>query len=346
MPAPSRPGSMATGIAIAPSSIACSPSIRAICSLQAGHLADFYHADRDNLRGRVARALPAWSSDDRGYGFLLGMYAFGIEECGNYGLAEEKGRHALELEPDDCWAQHAVAHVLEMQARQAEGIAFMEERKEHWAQPDNGFAFHNWWHTALYNLDQGNVERALAIYDAGIRPEPAEVRLMMLDAVALLWRMHLRGIDVGRRWDELAAAYQRGDEDGFYVFNDMHAMMAFVATGKTEQAGSLLRAAEASTNADNTNSKMAREVGLSIVRAVEAFGRERYAEVIELLMPVRYRAHIFGGSHAQRDIVHRTLIEAALRAPDRALAGALTNERVALKPHCPFSWQLHARAAA
>ena len=100
------------------------------------------------------------------------------------------------------------------------------------------------------------------------------------------------------------------------------------------------------TNADNTNGKMAREVGLSIVRAVEAFGRERYAEVIELLMPVRYRAHIFGGSHAQRDIVHRTLIEAALRAPDRALAGALTNERVALKPHCPFSWQLHARAAA
>jgi tetratricopeptide (TPR) repeat protein len=319
---------------------------RDLLALQAGHLADFYHADRDNLRGRVARTLPAWSADDRGYGFLLGMYAFGIEECGNYGLAEEKGRHALENEPDDCWAQHAVAHVLEMQARQAEGIAFMEGRKEHWAQPDNGFAFHNWWHTALYNLDQGNVERALAIYDAGIRPEPAEVRLMMLDAVALLWRMHLRGIDVGRRWDELAAAYQRGDEDGFYAFNDMHAMMAFVGTGKTEQAKSLLKAAEASTNADNTNGRMAREVGLSIVRAVEAFGRGQYSDVIDLLMPVRYRAHIFGGSHAQRDVVHRTLIDAALRAPDRALATALTNERVALKPHCPFSWQLHARAVA
>ena len=319
---------------------------RDLLALQAGHLADFFHADRDNLRGRVARALPAWSSGDRGYGFLLGMYAFGIEECGNYGLAEEKGRHALALEPEDCWAQHAVAHVLEMQARQAEGIAFMEKRKEHWAQPDNGFAFHNWWHTALYNLDQGYAERALAIYDAGIRPEPVEVRLMMLDAVALLWRMHLCGIDVGRRWDELAGAYQRGEENGFYAFNDMHAMMAFVATGKTEQARSLLKAAEASTNADNANGKMVREVGLSIVRAVEAFGRERYAEVIDLLMPVRYRAHILGGSHAQRDIVHRTLIEAALRAPDRALAMALTNERVALKPHCPFSWQLHTRASA
>lgn len=319
---------------------------RDLLALQAGHLADFYHADRDNLRGRVARALPEWNAADRGYGFVLGMYAFGLEECGSYGAAEEAGRHAIELEPDDCWAQHALAHVMEMQARQAEGIAFMESRQAHWAQADNGFAFHNWWHTALYYLDQGNIERALSIYDTGIRPEPTETRLMMLDAAALLWRMHLRGIDVGRRWHELAGAYQRGDENGFYAFNDMHAMLTFVATGNVKQAQVLLDAIQASARADHTNGAMAREVGLAIVCAIEAFGREKYTEVIDLLMPVRYRAHIFGGSHAQRDIVHRTLIEAALRAPDRALSKALTNERTALKPHCPFTWQLHARAHA
>lgn len=317
---------------------------RDFLALQAGHLADFYHADRDNLRGRVARALPEWSAADRGYGFVLGMYAFGIEECGGYGAAEETARHAIELEPDDCWGQHALAHVLEMQARQAEGIAVMESRRDNWAQADNGFAFHNWWHTALYNLDQGHVERALAIYDAGIRPEPTEVRLMMLDAVALLWRMHLQGIDVGRRWYELAEAYRRGDEDGFYAFNDMHAMMACVATGDAKRAQALLDAVQASARAGNTNGIMTCEAGLAIVRAVEAFGREKYAEVVNLLMPVRYRARIFGGSHAQRDIVHRTLIEAALRAPDRALARALASERTALKPHCPFGWRLHARA--
>ena len=63
-------------------------------------------------------------------------------------------------------------------------------------------------------------------------------------------------------------------------------------------------------------------------------------------MPVRYRANIFGGSHAQRDIVHRTLIEAALRGGLTDLAQALTNERTALKPHCPFSWRLRQRAQA
>jgi tetratricopeptide (TPR) repeat protein len=319
---------------------------RDLLALQVGHVADFFHGDRDNLRGRVARALPAWSRDDPGYGFLLGMHAFGLEECGSYGVAEEAGRRAIDIEADDCWAQHAVAHVMEMQARQAEGIVFMESRKAHWAQKDNGFAFHNWWHTALYNLDQGNADRALEVYDQGIRPEPSEIQLMMLDATALLWRMHLQGISVGSRWDELAAIYANSREGGFYAFNDMHAMIAYVATGNARAAAELLGAAEAASKEGGTNGMMTREVGLPILRALEAFGRQRYGETAELLLPVRYRAHAFGGSHAQRDIVHRTLIEAALRSDDRALARALTDERVSLKPHCPFSWRLRTRADA
>lgn len=318
---------------------------RDLLALQVGHLADFYHGDRDNLRGRVARALPAWSPDDPGYAFVLGMSAFGLEECGSYGEAEETARRALELEAEDCWAQHALAHVMEMQSRQQEGIQLMEGRRAHWAQEDNGFAFHNWWHTALYHLDQGEARRALEIYDHGVRPEPSEIRLMMLDAAALLWRMHLQKLDVGKRWEELADAFQNGDENGFYAFNDMHAMMAFVAAGRTGAAAALLQALEASAAKRNTNAVMAREAGIPVVRAIEAFGREKYAEVVELLTPVRYRAHVFGGSHAQRDVVHRTLIEAALRAGDKPLSRALANERAALKPHCPFTRELRARAA-
>ena len=317
---------------------------RDLLALQVGHIADFFHADRDNLRGRLARALPAWSREDPGYGFLLGMQAFGLEECGAYGEAEETGRRAIDLEPDDCWAQHALAHVLEMQARQAEGIGFMEGRKANWAQEDNGFAFHNWWHTALYHLDQGNLPRALEIYDQGVRPQSSEIRLMMLDAAALLWRMHLRGLDTGKRWEELADAYQKGDENGFYAFNDMHAMMSFVAAGRPAAAANLLKAVDVSCAGGGTNAMMAREVGMPIVRAIEAYGRQKYADAVDLLMPVRYRAHLFGGSHAQRDIVHRTLIEAALRAGNKPLARALASERVSLKPHCPFSRELRARA--
>ena len=315
-------------------------------ALQIGHLSDFYHGDRDNLRNRVARALPAWTAETPGYGFALGMLAFGQEECGDYGRAEESGRRAIDHEPDDCWAQHAIAHVMEMQARQYEGIAFMESRQDHWAQEDNAFAFHNWWHTALYYLDQGHAEKALELYDTKIHPGSTEIQLEMLDATALLWRMHLRGLDVGDRWEDLAATYDKIAEDGFYAFNDMHAMMSYVATGRSDSAARLLSAVEQSAEADNTNAGMAHAIGLPVVRAVEAFGRENYGETVDLLMPVRYRAHAFGGSHAQRDIVHRTVIEAALRDGQFPLANALACERTAQKPHCPFSWQLRKRAGA
>ncbi len=318
---------------------------RDLLALQVSHLADFFHGDRDSLRARPERVMPDWSAADPGYGFLLGMQAFGLEECGQYAQAEDTGRHALSLQPDDCWAHHAVAHVLEMQARQAEGVAFMQSREAHWAQDDNGFSFHNWWHTALFHLDQGRNADALALYDRRIRPEPVGVQLMMLDATALLWRLHLNGVETGARWSALADCYEQGDEAGFYAFNDMHAMAAYAATGRDRASAELLQAAQASAAGDGTNARMTRDVGLPILQAIDAFGRGQYAVAVNLLLPVRYKAHAFGGSHAQRDIVHRTLIEAALRSGDRAMARALTRERTAQKPHCAFSWGLRQRAA-
>lgn len=311
---------------------------RDLLAIQAGHLSDFYHGDRDNLRGRIARALPSWTADMPGYSYVLGMLAFGLEECGDYGRAEETGRHALALDPFDGWARHAVAHVMEMQARQAEAIAFMEESADRWGRPGNAFAFHNWWHTALYNMDQGDTGRALAIYDTGVRPAPSQLQLELVDAVAFLWRMHLRRLEVGDRWRDLADTYARTGEAGFYAFNDLHAMMAYAATGRSADADRLLTEVERQATAHGTNGDMTRAVGLAAVEAVHAFGRGNYARATDLLLPVRTRTYPFGGSHAQRDILQRTLVEAAHRAGRTALATSLLQERVFLKPACPFSW--------
>ena len=94
-------------------------------ALQTGHQIDFFTGDARMLRDRIARALPAWSASMPGYHAMLGMHAFGLEEMGDYVRAERVGRSAVEIEPRDGWAQHAVAHVMEMQSRQQDGIAWM-----------------------------------------------------------------------------------------------------------------------------------------------------------------------------------------------------------------------------
>ena len=312
-------------------------------ALQLAHLGDFYLGQSSQLRDRIARALCDWDESVPGYGYVLGMHAFGLEEMGDYGRAEERARRALELNARDPWAVHAGAHVMEMQGRLGDGVHWLSSRTNDWA-PDNGFAFHNWWHLALYHLDLGQHDRVLELYDTAIRPKPSELPLEMLDATALLWRLHLRGADVDDRWTELAGAWEKRVQDAYYVFNDMHAMMAFVGSGREVPARGLLDVLLRRLDQGGTNATMTRDVGLPVCRAIQAFGRGNYRAAIEELLPVRQIAHRFGGSHAQRDVLSLSLIEAALRAKDARLARALASERTELKPTSPFNWMLTARA--
>ena len=204
-------------------------------ALLAGHQIDFFTGNSRMLRDRIARAMPAWSEGMPGYHATLAMQAFGFEEMGDYARAEALGREAIELEPRDGWAQHAVAHVMEMQCRQRDGIAWMRHNTDDWTS-DSFLQVHNWWHLALFHYELGEIDEALALFDAPIYGKHSTLALNMLDASALLWRLHLRGVDVGDRWAALAANWAPKARDGNYAFNDMHAMMAFVGAGLEEPA--------------------------------------------------------------------------------------------------------------
>jgi len=303
-------------------------------ALQAGHQIDFFTGNAAMLRGRIERALPAWDEGMAGHHAILGMHAFGLEENAEYGQAERAGRRAVELNPRDGWAQHAVAHVMEMQCRQREGIAWMRDNAEHWTK-ESFLQVHNWWHLALYHFDLGETDEVLALYDGPIFGARSTIALNMVDASAILWRLHLGGVDVGDRWAPLAAQWQPHSNASSYAFNDMHAMMAFVASGREAEAGRLIDAQSVAIEGAGDNAGFTRDVGHPIARALRAFGCGDHAETVRLLAPVRARAHAFGGSHAQRDLFWQLWLRAGARAGEIATVKPYFERRAAERSNVP-----------
>jgi len=317
---------------------------RDLAGLQVGHLMDFYRGSARDLRDRVARVMPHWSPEVPGYHAVIGMYAFGLEECGDYGRAEEAGRTALDLEPLDAWAHHAVAHVMEMQGRAQDGIGWMLARQAHWARDDNFLKVHNWWHGALCYLDIGQVDKALALYDGPIRASRSHVALDLIDASAMLWRMHLCGYDVGDRWLELSGCWDEHADGQLYPFNDLHAAMTYLGAGRGERLEDLMAALERNATGGVETAQWIHNIGLPLIRGFVAFWRGQYQTCVEALHPLRFIANNFGGSHAQRDVIDWTLVEAALRANLPDVAVALAHERAAIKPHSVVNLELLRRA--
>jgi len=312
-------------------------------ALQAGHQIDFFRGDSRMLRDRIGRALPAWDQAVPGWHAVLGMHAFGLEETGDYAQAEAVGRRSVELEPRDSWGWHAVAHVHEMRRQPRAGIEWLQPASADWAQ-GSFLATHNWWHLALFHLELDDHAEVLRLYDEAIGGTGSSVVLDMIDASAMLWRLQLRGVDVGDRWQPLAERWMPFARAGNYAFNDLHAMLAFVGADRVAAQQAVLQAQQQAMQGDGDNAIFTREVGHPAARAVQAFGQGDFATAVALLRGIRSHAHRFGGSHAQRDLIDLTLLEAALRGGDPALARGLAAERAALRPRSPLTQRLARRA--
>lgn len=309
---------------------------RDMMALQTAHLGHFYLGRASDLRDGPLQALRAFGRGDDGYHAVLGMAAFGLEECGDYGRAEALGSEAVAIDPRDAWALHAVAHVHEMRGDTESGMEWLNGNGEAMA-AECGFSYHNWWHLALLHLDRNEHDAALALYDSHIRPDPdGDALLQWIDASALLWRLHLDDVDTGDRFARLADRWQRASDDRWYAFNDCHAIMAYIGAGRLDDARACLASLGRAAEQDDDNALVARSVGLPVAAALVAFAEGRYNEAAETLIAIRGSAARFGGSHAQRDILSLTALHAAKRGNMMSAAEALVAERRFHKPASPW----------
>jgi tetratricopeptide (TPR) repeat protein len=284
------------------------------------------------VRDRSARALPRWSKDQPGYGTLLAMHGFGLEEAGDYARAEDESRAAAELEPFSFWPHHTVAHVMEMTGRPEDGLGWMAAREALWSTPGHMNQVHIWWHKALFHLELGQYDEALALYDGPMRATQRPVALSLTNASALLWRLDTLGYDIGDRWREQADLWQTHADGKCLVFGDIHAAMAELRSGQEVLVEHRLAAMRETAASSVEAAGLYRSVGVPVVEGLRAFHRGAHAEAVELLLKVRFDLWQIGGSHAQRDVVDWTLTEAAVRAGQRDVALSLAYERLATRP--------------
>ena len=165
----SMPGSPAISTARSASgSRSCAEHPRDVLAFRLAHFNNFWLGRPAEMRASVERVKPKWARDLPGYGTILSCHCFSLEECGDYAAAEPSGRAAIEIDPGDVWGTHAVAHIMEMQGRHAEGIAWLDELERNWEGAAN-LVHHLWWHRALFHLERREFDAVLDLYDRRFR---------------------------------------------------------------------------------------------------------------------------------------------------------------------------------
>ena len=242
----SRPGWRATGTAPPAASTPCwsgGPPTCSACS-SATSSTSSSATPPTCATGSAARCPPS-TRRTRTTATCAGCTPSGSRRAGTTSWPSTTGSPRVDRNPDDVWATHAVTHVYEMQGRIDEGIRFLRGRQADWGA---GQPLHGPQLVAPRPVPaRGRSQRRVARHLRPARPQRAvgaACPLEMLDASALLWRLHLDGVDAGGRFAPLADAWAtRTADEPWYVFNDLHAVMALAGAGRLAEARAVDRPA-------------------------------------------------------------------------------------------------------
>jgi hypothetical protein len=207
-----------------------------------------------------------------------------------------------------------------------------------------GFRIHLAWHLALYQFDAGAAADALATYDTWIAPHLDGGSNGLVDASALLWRLQLCGTGSRGRWRDITGLWLRQRTIGNRAFELVHAIMALAASKQHARAQRLAQRLKGDTMLRARSGIEELALAEPLTAAIMSFCRGDYVAAIESISAIRAAADRCGGSVAQCDLIHLTLLEAALRGQRTGLARRLAAERAERKPASRLNRWLKARA--
>ncbi|XP_068024225.1 tetratricopeptide repeat protein 38 [Melanerpes formicivorus] len=323
-----------------------------LLALKFAHDTYFFLGHQTQMRDSVARVYPFWTPEVPLSSYVKGYYSFGLMETNLFDRAEEIAHEALAINQTDAWSVHTIAHIHEMKAEVKKGLDFMKGTEANWKNSDM-LACHNYWHWALYFIEKGEYEAALTIYDNHIAPRCLSCGSMLdvVDNCSMLYRLHLEGVKLGERWNNVLELTKKHTKDHILLFNDVHFLMSSLGAKDQRTTNELLTSLQelAKAPSEDHELSLAPGVGLPLCQAFVEFENGNCDKAVDLLYPIRYQLVQLGGSNAQRDVFSLLLIHAALNSKSQAkqnLARCLLRERDVVRPHSPMTERLIRRAAA
>jgi tetratricopeptide (TPR) repeat protein len=264
-----------------------------------------------------------WGADVAGYPHFLSAYSFAMEEIGHYAEAERAARSALERQPEDLWALHALSHILEMQDRKQEGIALLEESAE-FLNDYNLFRGHLWWHLAIFKFSARAFDDALELLDREIYPESSSFFLDIQNAASLMLRLEIQGVSVGEdRWERLAAGALQTASQNTIWFTTLHQVLALLRAGHADA----VKETQDHANAQGKSGSQRARLAARMSDAVVAISEGQIQKGLDSLLSLRQDFGSLGASHVQQDLYQQLMISAAMQLGDWDKIRQLLKER-------------------
>ncbi|HEX2543624.1 MAG TPA: tetratricopeptide repeat protein [Ramlibacter sp.] len=295
-------------------------------------LAQYHLFNRGDSPGmlRVAlQALPAAADVP----FVHGMLAFAWEQCHFLEQAEASARQAIALRRKEPWAHHALAHVMLTQGRLTEGHAFLQDVSPTWTGLNSFMVTHNWWHQALFALELDLHDEVLAIFDRHVWTEVKAYSQDQINAVSLLARAELAGIDVGDRWNDVADHLQQRAHDHVLPFLDLQYLYGLARAGRHEAARGWLAGIEDHAGRQQGGDAVVwQRVCVPAARGLVAHAQGEWQTCVDALGHALPRLVEIGGSHAQRDLFSQVHLDALVKSGQLAGAQNLLQPLVRTQP--------------
>lgn len=299
---------------------------RDLLSAKIGQLHAFGHGDAEGIL-RIGERIVAANTENH---YVWAMHAFGLEECNRLDEAEAAARKAIAMERRDPWAHHAVAHCLEARGRMVDGVAFLAEMSDTWEDCNSFMYTHLWWHQALFLIDLDRTDEALGLYDTRVWGVWKEFSEDQINAISLLARLELRGVDVGDRWADVATYLKPRLHEHFSPFLDLQYLYGLARAGEQSAVTEMLASLEDRAERAKPFEREAwADCTVPAAHGLAAHAAGDFAGAARLLGQAVPHLKPIGGSIAQRALFGAIHLDALMRAGwnDAAMAILQADEK-------------------